>query len=384
VPVAVDLPKRLSYSSINTYETCPAKFRFQYEERLPQRPSAALSFGDSLHQALYHWHNRPVPVPPPLEELHEILDAVWVSDGYSSEGEELSYREHAASVLAMYHRENAEAYRIPAALEFRFTVEIEGIPITGTIDRLDRMPGGGYEIIDYKTNRRLPPLAQVDRDLQLSIYWLAAQQVWGIEPERLTLYFLLPGQRMTTTRTTAQADELRRRIATVAERIAAGKFEPRQNPLCDWCDYQAMCPLYRHKFDREPADSTPRMTEIVDEWVALKQQGREVYRRLDELAALINAFCEEHGYRRLFASNGSVIDRRPQHVTAPDEAKLREVLEPLGLWDRVLSVDPRKVSDLVEGRTLPPDVEDAVLASREEVRTQHALYLTQDRARARR
>jgi RecB family exonuclease len=384
MPLAATVPTRLSYSSINTYETCPAKFRFQYEERVPTRRSPALSFGDSLHQALFHWHNRPVPVPPPVEELNEILDSVWVSDGYASEAEERSYREHAGAVLAQYHRENSERYRIPAALEFRFTVEIEGVPINGTIDRLDRIPGGGYEIIDYKTNRRLPPLAQVDRDLQLSIYWLAAQQVWGIEPERLTLYFLLPGQRMTTSRTREHGDELRRRIATVAERIAAGKFEPKQNPLCDWCDFQALCPLYRHRFDKAEADPVPRMSEVVDEWVALKQQGREVYRRLDELAGLINAFCEEHGYRRLFASDGSVIDRRPQHVTAPDEAKLREVLEPLGLWDRVLSVDPKRVSDLVESRILPPDVEDAVLASREEVRTQHALYLTRDRAGARR
>ena len=30
---------------------------------------------------------------------------------------------------------------------------------------------------------------------------------------------------------------------------------------------------------------------------------------------------------------------------------------------------------LIESRTLSPDVEDAVLASREEVRTQHALFL---------
>ncbi len=374
---------RLSYSSISTYETCPAKFKFQYEDRVPQKPSPALAFGDSLHQALYHFHNRPVPVAPSLEELHEILDAVWVSDGFTNEAEERTYQDHAREVLGLYHRDNAGSYRIPAALEFRFHIEVEGVQINGTIDRLDRIPGGGYEIIDYKTSRRLPPAAVVDRDLQLSIYFLAAREVWGIEPERLTLYFLLPGQRMTTTRTPADADELRRRIAVVAERIAAGKFEPRENPLCSWCDYQALCPVFRHKYEKAGGDPAPRMTEIVDEWVGLKRDGRRVYRRLDELAALINAFCEEHGYRRLFASDGSAIDRRPQHVTAPDERRLRQILEPLGLWERVLSVDPLKVSELVESRTLPPDVEDAVLASREEVRTQHALYL-KDPVRARR
>jgi hypothetical protein len=49
----------------------------------------------------------------------------------------------------------------------------------------------------------------------------------------------------------------------------------------------------------------------------------------------------------------------------------------------VLSVDPKKIGDLIESRRLAPDVEDALLASREEVRTQYALYL-KDPARSRR
>jgi putative RecB family exonuclease len=374
---------RLSYSSINTYETCPAKFKFQYEDRLPSAPSAALSFGDSLHRALHLFHSRPVPVAPSAQELDEMLESVWVRDGFRDESEERTYRDHGRQVLRQYHRENAAEYRIPAALEHRFTIEIEGVSLSGVIDRMDRIPGGGYEIIDYKTNRRLPPQQRIDQDLQLSIYHLAAKQVWGIEPERLTLYYLLPGQRMSTVRTRTDVDDLRRRIGVVAERIGAGRFEPRQNPLCDWCDYQSLCPIFRHRYEKEQGDPAPRMTQIVDEWIALKRKGREVYKRIDELAGLINAFAEEHGYRRLFGSDGAAVDRRPQHVTAPDDSKLRQILEPLGLWERVLSVDPRKLNDLIESRTLSPDVEDAILASREEVRTQYALYLKES-AEARR
>jgi RecB family exonuclease len=366
---------RLSYSSINTYELCPQKFKFQYEDRLPTSPSAALSFGDSLHRALHRFHDRPVPVAPSLEALLELLDAVWVSEGYGDASEERTYRDHAHQVLARYHRDNAEDYRIPAALEFRFTIDIEGVAVSGVIDRLDRIPGGGYEIVDYKTNRRLPPRERVERDLQLSIYALAAREVWGIEPERLTLYFLLPGERMSTTRSGADLDELRRRIVTIAERIGAERFEPRENPLCGWCEYQERCPLFRHREERRDGDPAPGMTQIVDEWIELKRRGREVYRRIDELAALINAFCDEHSYRRLFGTDGAAVDRRPQHITAPDEDRVRAILEPLGLWERVRSVDPRKVNELIESRTLPPDVEDQLLASREEVRTQHALFL---------
>jgi len=373
---------RLSYSSINTYETCPAKFKFQYADRVPSVPSAALSFGDSLHRTLYRFHSRPVPVAPSLAELLETLEMVWVRGGFASESEERTYLDHGRQVLSQYHRDNAPAYRIPAALEFRFTTQVGGVELSGVIDRMDRISGGGYEIIDYKTSRRLPPQAAIDRDLQLSIYHLAAKEVWGIEPERLTLYFLLPGQRMSTTRGNGDVDDLRRRIATVAERIDAGKFEPRQNPLCDWCEYQRLCPFFRHRFEKEEGDPAPRMTETVDEWIALKRRGRETYRRIDELAGLINAFCEEHGYRRLFGSDGAAIDRRAQHVTAPDEQRLRQILEPLGLWDVVVSVDTGKLNDLIESRTLSPDVEDAVLASREEIRTQYALHLKEgERAR---
>ena len=373
---------RLSYSRMNTYETCPAKYRFQYEDRLPQARSPALAFGDSLHQALHRFHARPVAVAPSLDELYEMLDAVWVGDGYADGSEERTYLDHGRQVLAQYHRENADRYRIPAALEFRFQIEVEGVQLSGVIDRMDRIPGGGYEIIDYKTNRRLPPQAAIDRDLQLSVYHLAAKEVWGIEPERLTLYYLLPGQRMSTARAARDVDELRRRIATVAARISAGRFEARSNRLCDWCDYQPQCPLYRHRHEKEQGDPAPRMTEIVDEWIELKRRGREVYRRIDELATLINAFCEEHDYRRLFGSDGAAVDRRPQQVTAPDEAKLRAVLEPLGLWETVLALDTKKLNELIESRTLAPHVEDAVLASREEARTQYALHLKEG-ARAR-
>ena len=366
---------RLSYSSISAYETCPAKYKFQYEEKLPTTSSPALAFGEALHRTLHRFHDRPVPVAPSVEELHEMLDAEWVDDGYRDPGEEALYRKHARQVLAEYHRANSGSFRIPAALEFRFTVEIEGVQLSGVIDRMDRIPGGGYEIVDYKTSRRLPPKAIVDRDLQLSLYYLAAQQIWGIEPERLTLYYLLPGERMTTFRTPADADDLRRRIATVAERIAAGKFEPRANPLCDWCDFQHVCPLFRHKFEREQGDPAPRMTEIVDEWIALKREDWERYRRLEELRGLINAFCEEHGYRRLYGSEGTAIDRRPVHITAPDAERVRRILEPLGLWEQVITVDPKKLSEVIESRSLPPDVEDALLASWEEIRTQYSLYL---------
>ena len=262
--------------SINTYETCPAKFKFQYEDRLPQARSPALSFGDSLHRALYLFHDRPVPVPPSLEELHELLDGDPGRRGLRRRvGGADCTATTAARSSPQYHRENAAEYRIPAALEFRFTIEVEGVALSGVIDRMDRIPGGGYEIIDYKTNRRLPPQARIDQDLQLSIYHLAAQEIWGIEPERLTLYYLLPGQRMTTTRTPADVDELRRtdRDRRRADRGREVRAAP--EPAVRLVRVPGALPAVPPQYDQAQGDPAPRMTEIVDEWIALKRRDCE-------------------------------------------------------------------------------------------------------------
>src|SRR6266508_5184854 len=113
--------RRLSYSSISTYETCPAKYRFQYEEKLPTGSSPALTFGDVLHRTLHRFHNRPVPVAPSLDELHQMLEDEWTGDGFRDPSERQLYFDHARQILTDYHRDNAGSFRIPAALEFRFT-----------------------------------------------------------------------------------------------------------------------------------------------------------------------------------------------------------------------------------------------------------------------
>jgi RecB family exonuclease len=256
---------------------------------------------------------------------------------------------------------------------------VEGVELAGIIDRLDRLPGGGYEVIDYKTNRRLPPKGSVDTDLQLSLYYLAAREIWGIEPERLTLYFLLPGHRMTTSRSPADVDALRRRVATVAERIEAGFFEPRENPLCNWCDFQPVCPVFRHRYER---DEAPRIAEVVDEWISLKREDRDRWRRMEELARTIKAYAEEHGFKRLFGSDGAIqlVERLE---TAPAPEAVRSLLEPLGLYESVLAIDPNRLHDLIQARTLPPSVEEELLCSREDVRRTTALYLREP-ARTRR
>ncbi len=371
-----ETPIRLSYSSISTYELCPLQYKFRYLEGKPGRRTPALGFGESLHEALRRFHAQPVPVAPTVEQLLAYLDDAWDSAAYRSEKEERAYHAHAREVLTSYHRDNAPAFRVPVALEQRFQIDVDGVKVSGVIDRMDRHPDGSYEIVDYKTSRRLPPRRFVESDLQLSIYYLAAWEVWGILPSRLTLYFLLPGQPMTVARRPEDLDATRARIAEVAAGIRSGAFAPKENRLCDWCDYQASCPLFAHRFEREetPVD----IGSAVDEWIATKRRLRADAARVEELSATIHSYCESTGLERLFGDDGAVT-RYARSEAVYHEDSVRRALESLDLLHRVTQLDPAAVDAL-----LASDLPDEVARALREARTEqivHALRLRDGRRR---
>ena len=266
---------RLSYSSINTYETCPAKFKFQYEDRLPQAPSPALSFGDSLHRRPHAFHDRPVPVAPRSTSCTRCSRPAGSPTASRTESEEQMYRDHGRQVLAQYHRENADA--LPDPRGARVPVPDRRSRASSSRARSTGWTGSPAAATRSSTTRRTGGSRRSrgsTSDLQLSIYHLAAKEVWGIEPERLTLYYLLPGQRMTTTRTAADLDDLRRRIAIVAERIERRQVRAATEPAVRLVRVPGACARCSGTgTNARRATPPPRMTAIVDEWIAPEAPG---------------------------------------------------------------------------------------------------------------
>lgn len=243
---------RLSYSAVSAYEKCPLSYRFQYIEKIEVKPTPYLSFGRSIHSALEWLYDRQTPQPPALEELLSFLESCWASEGFSDREEEDSYLKQARDVLTAFYHANTEDFRLPLAVEHRFELKMEDYILSGVIDRVDRHPNGAYELIDYKTSRRLPQLRQLREDLQLPIYQLACREVWGISPAKLTYYYLLPNQRYST----QPLDEgglskVRGRLDTVASSIREKEFPPLPNRLCPWCSYQDICPEKAYGDDNE-------------------------------------------------------------------------------------------------------------------------------------
>lgn len=295
---------RLSYSAITLYERCPFAYRLEYVDGLKPEPSPYLSFGRTLHAVLQWMYDRDVPEPPSLEEVLSRLEECWEEEGYAGEEEEGSFRRHAREVLTAFYRRNHRDFNLPVALEHRFEVKMDGYVLTGVIDRIDRHPDGRYEVIDYKTNRRLPPLERLRDDLQLPIYQMACMETWGIRPSKLSFYFLLPNQKFSTRPyDEAGLDQVRERLSAAAEGIREGIFPPRRNRLCAWCSHRGLCP------EGEEGRSEEEM--LILRRRALLQRKKTLEARLREV--------EEELAARGFTIDGDDIGESPLDDSSVDE-----------------------------------------------------------------
>lgn len=244
---------RLSFTRVDTFERCQRLFRYQYVDGLPQAPAPQLSFGSSIHAALEWLYDRKHPELPGVEALLATLRDAWDTSGYAEvdRDEQLAAYQHARDILAAFHaRIERDGFRLPAATEAWFELPIgDDVVVVGAIDRVDVDPDGALHVVDYKTNRRARTRSQVRGSLQLAIYALATEELYGALPASVALDFVVPGVQVVVPTQELDLAAVPGRLAAVAERIRAGEDTATPHRLCDWCDFRAICPAWQPSAD---------------------------------------------------------------------------------------------------------------------------------------
>jgi DNA helicase-2/ATP-dependent DNA helicase PcrA len=222
----------LSASDIETYRACPLRYKFARVLRIPREPTLNQRFGIAVHQVLERYHEA-------SEEILRLLDVAWRRGGLGDTGEERQLREKATAALLRYEERLREARGTPRWFERSFNFKLGRHLIRGRVDRIDELPGGGHELIDYKTG--LPRTReQLREDVQLALYSLAARETWQIEATERTYYYVLDDVRVS-----ADADPgwIAEAVERVGEGILAQAFEPTPSrAVCAMCDYRIACP----------------------------------------------------------------------------------------------------------------------------------------------
>ncbi|HVZ59120.1 MAG TPA: ATP-dependent DNA helicase, partial [Patescibacteria group bacterium] len=154
----------ISYSQIQTFDTCPLHYKLRYLLNVPTPPSPALSYGVSVHSTLKDFFLA-FKADPKIkgEIILQMLAKNWIKAGYLSKHHETQAFEQAKNMLLRVAEDTLQIPPETVAIEvpFNFWLNLPAdrqrkLKVGGRIDRIDRLSDGRLEIIDYKTGPTVP------------------------------------------------------------------------------------------------------------------------------------------------------------------------------------------------------------------------------------
>ncbi len=246
------LPRRgeglaLSATDITLYRTCPLKYKFARVFGIPQETTINQRFGIVIHQVLERFHGHQTATEGEaeagtLEHLMALFAAAWRRSGFGESDDELQFREKAIDALHRYHAREVASGSHPRWVERKFDFRIGPHHLRGRVDRVDQLPGGGYELIDYKTGDP-KPVRELESDVQLAIYRLAAREAWRLEGAAGSYWYVLADEKVAVGGSSDDLERVEGVVLEVGEGILGQDFEPRPSPeICSWCDFRLICP----------------------------------------------------------------------------------------------------------------------------------------------
>ncbi len=231
---------KLSSFRLRVFRQCRRRYKYQYVERLPTRPSAYNTVGAHVHNALKAFFSLPDISEHKPERLLDLLHESWQQNraGFSDLEDEERWRERATSQLRSFARDNDLTVR-PLMLESYLETPISPqLALLGRIDRVDDEPDG-LHVIDYKTGRR-PEEIDVE---QLHLYALMLERTLSRSVARTSYFYLDDGSRWSTSPQRRELDDAVAAVTAAYNEIVTERDYPTNvGRHCAFCDYQALCP----------------------------------------------------------------------------------------------------------------------------------------------
>ena len=272
---------RLSVSALYAYLDCPLRFYYEKLLRVPDRERERTVYGSALHEALQDYFLRmkrdPEHVFPSRAELvynFEVALAkrrgMLTREGYASR------LERGRRELATYYDTYRKDWVTEVEVEYLIrNAEVDGIPLTGIIDRVDILSDAYVRVVDYKTSAggssklKRPTAANPhggDYWRQLTFYKLLYDNRPGnlrrVQEGRIS-YLLTNAageqqeERIEILR--KDIDALRKVLRETWEAIQEQQFTGCGKPECEWC-------RFAHDLtDTVPLEQTETVFELDDE-----------------------------------------------------------------------------------------------------------------------
>ncbi len=372
-----------SNSRISTFEECPLKFKFRYIDRLEVEEEEGIEvfLGSRVHEALEWLYGQvKMTMIPSKAEVLECFEHKWKKAFNSTikitkkEFKAEHYFESGKKFLENYYERYKPFSENTIAMEKRILIDLDGTGeymLQGYIDRLVyNEESKSYEIHDYKTANRLKEQSDLEQDRQLALYCIGVKSAYqDAHKVCLIWHFLAFDKEFCVFKTDKQLEQLKKDTIKVIQQIEKAtkkkEFPACASSLCDWCEYKAHCPKFKHGAELE---SKPVNEYLKDDGVKLVNRYAEVYAKrkeleieLDKIKEAVIEFARKKGIEAVFGSNNKLSVSFSKKFKFPakgseERAELDAFLKKAKKWNEVATLDTFALEKELDSGEWPSEV----------------------------
>ena len=372
------MPALYSHSRLSTFEQCPLKFKFAYIDKIETEIEETIEafLGSRVHEALEKlYKDLKFQKLNTLKELLDFFNSEWKKNWNDAiiivrnEYDQENYKKMGEKFLTDYYeRYKPFNHTRTIALETEKTVDLnEKYKIHIRIDRLAISNNNIYEIHDYKTSNSLPTQQELDNDRQLAIYAYGIKKIYpDAEKIKLIWHYLAFDKEMSSERIEEQLESLKKEVIKLIEIIEAeSEFPPKLSTLCDWCEFQGICPEWKHKFKTEKLEPNEYLKEngvnLVNKFAEAKEQCDKLSERVEKIREALIEYAKKEKVSMVFGSDVKASIKSYPKLSFPkkydsNQQEFFEAVKKVGLWDALAVVDVYELSKMINNREIHPDL----------------------------
>jgi len=253
IPAHEISPPSFTVTQLATFDQCPLRYKYLYLFNLPSDPGRERdregemveesTFGTVIHKTLEEYilsrkEGKEWREAKLISKFRSLAKAQGIADREIRD----IYEKEAKAILVGFLENSGDEIDNIVTVEQPFHLFLEDSEIRGIIDRIDRTPGNGYRIVDYKTNRQKNGEPYI---LPMLLYKWGAEKVLGYRPvEKLSLYWLRHNELASIEIGKDTERNLEKKIRTIIKRIREEDFATAVPPKgCNFCDYRLICEI---------------------------------------------------------------------------------------------------------------------------------------------
>lgn len=309
---------KYSYSALETFESCPKKFQFNYLDKIKRekKGNAPAIMGGIVHRVLEKAYKLGADgILYPKEDMIRfykdewnkiVIDYIEVTSEYHTVDDYINIGE---KILVEYYEKFQpfnQSKLLGTEINLFFILPNTDFKFNCRIDRLSKRADGVIEIVDYKTGTYLAKPIDKNYHFQMGLYLLAVRANYpNFKEIELVQYFLRHGEevryRMRDDEEENLVEQLRIAVLETLHAADVNSFLPKESSFCGFCNYVDICPAKIHNLmleDEEKSStgeiSAEKLKELANQFIEKNKESKALKDDIEGLKAQLIEISKQY------------------------------------------------------------------------------------------